>query len=235
MSGTKTIYIKDYGRTSAEYSDTSMTMFGMKQLQKQVEITTPDWVYSVDLAHQQGSKQTNPMKYFISEFNQLSKSEQKKVAANTEKFGINSVKNLNGKVTKNATKILGYSCDKTDVMGTIVYVVSGTDLALKIESNMMGVKHNEIATRLDKKPGPAGKYVPPANIKLRHDPYVDEMMQQQAKNVMQNLLNDKPPASATGSGTMGNSPATKQPQNNPNQMSPEQQQQLQQMMKMFGG
>ncbi|MEA1988645.1 MAG: hypothetical protein U9N57_05475 [Pseudomonadota bacterium] len=61
MSGTKVLYIKDYGRISAEYSDTSMTMFGMKQQHKEVEITTPDWVYSVDLVHNKSSKKTNPM------------------------------------------------------------------------------------------------------------------------------------------------------------------------------
>jgi len=235
MSGTKVLYIKDYGRISAEYSDTSMTMFGMKQEHKEVEITTPDWVYSIDLIHNKGSKQTNPMKFFIKEFNQLSKSDQKKVAVNAEKFGINSVQGMGGKVTKNATKILGFNCDKTDVMGTVVYSIVGTGLPLKVESNMMSMQHNETAIRFEKDAGPASKYTPPKNIALKYDRYADQMMQQQAKNMMQNLLNDKAPAARNGSGPMGSQPPANQPQDNPNQMSPEQQQQLQQMMKMFGG
>jgi len=120
-------------------------------------------------------------------------------------------------------------------MGKVVYSISGTGLPLKVESNMMGMQHNETATRFEKDAGPASKYIPPKNIALQHDRYADQMMQQQAKNMIQNLLNDKAPAPENGPAHMGSQPPANQPQNNPNQMSPEQQQQLQQMMKMFGG
>ncbi|MEA3405372.1 MAG: hypothetical protein U9R28_06500 [Pseudomonadota bacterium] len=233
MKGNKVVYIKNYGRTSAEYTETSMTIFGMTQKQKDLNITTPDWNYSINLLENNGSKQTNPTKYFIEEFNKLSKSEQKKVASNAEKFGVNTLEGMQGKIEKNATEILGYRCDKTEMMGTTVYGIHGSGFPLKMESNMMGMKHSETATKIDKGSVPNSKFVPPENIQYRHDQYADQMMQNYAKNVIQSLLNDQAPAPMGG---MQSAPVQQEADKpDSEQLKPEQQQQIQQLMKMFGG
>ena len=43
QKGTKTIYVKDYGQTVAEYRNISMTVIGMTQKENTMDITTPDW------------------------------------------------------------------------------------------------------------------------------------------------------------------------------------------------
>jgi len=113
LKGHKTLYIKDYGQTTALHVDTLMTVFGMKQVQKELEVTTPYWVYNYDLNSNTGTKHANPVKFFIAEFESLSSAEQKKVAANAKKFSVNMMEGLNGEVVKNATTILSFKCDKT--------------------------------------------------------------------------------------------------------------------------
>ncbi len=81
--GTKTIYVKDYGRTVAEYRNTSMTVFGMTQKENTLDVTTPEWEYAIDLTEHNGTKMVNPEKYLIEEFQKLSKSDQKKIIKNT--------------------------------------------------------------------------------------------------------------------------------------------------------
>lgn len=231
MKGNKVVYVKDYGRTSAEYTETSMTIFGMTQKQKDLEITTPEWHYSINLLDNSGSKQANPTKYLIEEFNKLSSREQQKVATNAEKFGVTTFEGMQGKLEKNATEILGYRCDKTEMMGATVYGIQGSGFPLKMESNMMGMKHAEIATKIDKGSVPNSKFLPPESIQYRHDQYADQMMQNYAKNVIQSLLNDQAPAPMSGM----QAPPAQQEADKPEQLNPEQQQQIQQLMKMFGG
>lgn len=96
MNGNKTLYIKDYGQTRAEYSTATMKMFGMTQEQKEVIITTSDWVYTADLSENTGTKQSNIKKFLAQEFNNLSKSDQKKVADNAEKQGVSTFKGMGG-------------------------------------------------------------------------------------------------------------------------------------------
>ncbi|WP_319558092.1 hypothetical protein [Thiomicrorhabdus sp.] len=227
MQGSKTVYIRESGRESAEYSDLSMSMFGMKQQQKELVITTPDWVYHIDFLKQNGTKQTNPLKYFKQEFEALSKSEQKTVVENAEKTGMNMVAGMQGEVQKNAATLHGYKCDLTKVMGSEVYSISGTGFPLKMVSNVMGIKQKEEVIKLDKSKPPAAKFEVPKGVKITVNHEADKMAQQQAKEVIQHLLKGEDP----DKGAVNRDAYQQDPDN---ELSPEQQQQLQQMMKMFG-
>lgn len=198
MNGEKTIYIKDYGKTRAEHSNTTMKMFGMTQQMNEIIITTPDWVYTINLADNTGTKQANLKKFMIQEFNSLSKSDQKKVVQNAEKQGIATIEGMEGTLEKNASTILGYNCDKVTMTGSIIYTISGTDLALKINGNMMGIKINQVATDVQKVSPPSSKFGLPANINFEHDEQADLMMQDQAKTVIQQLLNGTAQISSAG-------------------------------------
>lgn len=223
--GTKTIYVKDYGRTVAEYRNTSMTVFGMTQKENAIDITTPEWEYSIDLVERTGTKMVNPEKYLIEEFQKLSTSDQKKVIKNSEELGMSTVDAVEGKVLKNETKILGYMCDKTSMMGVTVYTISGTPVPLKLESDMMGMKMNETATSVKKGNVSSSKFNIPSGINIEHDVQADQMSKIQAKNIIQSLLNGELPA--VGQGQYGDEDQER--------MSPEQMEQMKQMMQMFGG
>jgi len=227
MSGEKTIYVKDYGRTRAEYSNTSTQMFGMAQQQKEAIITTPDWEYTIDLVENTGTKQANPKKFMIQEFNNLSKTKQKKVLKNIKNLGVPTIEGTNENIQKNAAKILGYKCDKVSMVGTIAFMVSGTDLPLKIKGNMMGVKFDQVATNIKKGSVPSSKFELPSNIRFKHNKQADQAMQTQAETIIKYLLEGRRLESSGAAGQMGGNT------NNPNQMTPEMQEQMKQMMKVF--
>ena len=197
MTGDKTIYVKDYGKTRAEYNNTTMKMMGMTQQQKEVIITTPDWEYTIDLMENTGTKQANLNKFMTQEFNKLSKSDQKKVVENAEKLGIATVDGMEGSVEKNASKILGYTCDKVSMTGVVSYTITGTDLPLKTTGDIMGMKINQVATKVVKGDVPSFKFTLPTNIEFEHDVQTDLMMEEEAKTIIQSLLEGKVVATHT--------------------------------------
>ena len=188
MTGEKTIYVKDYGQTRAEHNNTTMKMFGMTQQQKEVIITTKDWEYTIDLMEKTGSKQANMNKYLTQEFNKLSKSDQEKVVKNVEKFGVATVDGMEGTVEKKAVKILGYTCDKVSMTGVVVYTITGTDLPLKTTGDIMGIKINQVASKVVKGNVHPSKFALPTNIEFEHDVQTDLLMAEQAKTIIQSLL-----------------------------------------------
>ncbi len=230
MQGSKTLYVTDHGKTIAEYRQTSMAMFGMTQNQNEVIITTPEWVYTIDMLTRSGHKQTNPEKFMIAEFNKLSKSDQKKLVKNANKLGLSAIDGMQGTVEKKATKILGYTCDKVSIMGSTIYTIKDTNLALKVQSNIMGVTIKEEASSVKKGKVPTDKFKVPAGIQLTQDSQEEEMMQMQAANVVANLVAGKAPVPAGGGYGQRNQDGS-HPADQP---SPEQMEQMHEMMKMFG-
>jgi hypothetical protein len=232
MKGKKTLYVKNYGKNRAEYTDSSMNIFGMVQKQKEIKITTPDWIYTIDLTKGTGRKEANPQKYLNKEFHKLSRSKQKKVIKNSKKMAIDLAKNMSGDVKLKAKKILGYMCDKATLAGITTYSITGTDLVLKSTGNVMGMKIDEQAIKIKKGSAPSSKFKIPKGIKITYDKRSDEMTKQNAKMIIQNLLQGKKTLGSSGNYAGGHMGATNA---DGHQMTPEQQQQMQQMMKMFGG
>ncbi len=229
QTGSSTLYLKDYGKTSALFRNVTTKILMMKTQESTLNITTREWVYSIDLNEKTGMKQVNPEKYLIEEFNKLSAADQKKVAANVEEFGISFVAGMDGQVKKNAKKILGYNCDKITMMGTTVYSISGIGLPLKTKSNMMGMKFKEKATEIKKTSVPADKFMVPAGVKIKYSSESDEVARNQAKMIIQSLLEDKQLNPEMDS----NQPPEQQ---DDQQKAPAgMEEQMKSMMKMFGG
>ena len=226
MTGEKQVYLKDYGRTSASYSDTKMSIFGMEQAQKEIVITTPDWVYTFDMVEKQGSKQGNPQKYLIAEYNKLSSADKKLVAQRAEERGISMIAGLNGSIEKNAKKIQGYQCDKVSAMGSTVYTIAGTQLALRTEASIMGVKIKEKIYELKKGRVDSDKFKLPEGITPVYNASADQMMKDHAKSVIADLLSDEAAPS--------NHSARKAAIEEDNNESDDPAAQMQKMFQMFG-
>ena len=231
QTGNATTYIKDYGRTSAVYRDTTITVMGFTNQEKSIVITTPDWVYDIDLSNKMGSKQVNPQKHFAAEFRNLSAAEQKQFTANSEKLGMSTVAGMDGEVEKNAAKILGYNCDKVTMMGVTVYSISDAGLMLKMETDMMGMTFTEVATQIKKGSVPSAKFKIPAGIQVSHNAAADEMARNHIKMTIQSILDGELPGDRM---KQYDPPPNKQ--DSPDQeMPPGMKEQMEKMMKMFGG
>jgi len=165
-NGSETLYIRNYGKEQATYRNTTSKIFFMTTKTESIQIVTPDWIYSIDLQEKTGSKSVNPTKYMIEEYNSLSRSDRKKVLKNSEELGHSVTEGLQGEIEKNAAKILGYSCDKVSVMGSTIYMISGTGLPLKSETSMAGMNFKSVATGIDKGSAPDNVFIPPAGINL---------------------------------------------------------------------
>ncbi len=190
MDGSKILYIKDYGRTTAEYKETIISIFGMKKEEKELIIITPDWEYHIDILNNSGTKQISMNKLLTQEFNRLSQVKQKKVISKANSIGYSTLKSMDGKIQRNSKKIFGYQCDKIDMMGTIMYTMKDTEIPLETKSNMMGIKMNEIATKIIQGSISESKFKVP-EIDFIHNIENDEMMKLQATTIINNLLNEK--------------------------------------------
>lgn len=190
--GQETLYLRDNGKQRATYHETVSSMMGMKLNNSTVELKTPDYIYTYDLQSREGSKVSNPQKYMMEEYNKLSAAEKKKVRQNAEKLGAAYTEGIGsegmgGKIQQNAAEILGYSCDKVDVMGASTFLMHGTDILLKTEMDMMGMKMNMVATSVEEGKVDDKFFQHPADIKAEMDAEADVMARAMARQVIANL------------------------------------------------
>lgn len=149
--GKETLYVRDNGRHRATYRETISNMMGMKMANSTITIKNPDYIYSYDLQKQEGFKAVNPQKYMMEEYNKLSRTEQEKVRENAKKMGAAYTEGMGGTLQPNASEILGYNCDKVEIMGgSTTYLIHDTDVSLKTEMNIMGMNLTMVAEAVDK-------------------------------------------------------------------------------------
>ena len=191
MKGSKTVYVKDYGRTQLEERNTKMSMFGMQQLQQEWILTTPEWEYTLDKTTNEATKTANPSKYLIEEYNKLSKADQKKVRENAETTGFAFIEQGEGQFTPKDKKILGYQCDKINMMGVKAHVIHGTEFPLAAATNLMGIKMTEMATKVDTASVSSSKFKLPEGVDFVFDASADQMLKSHAKTVIRNLLGEQ--------------------------------------------
>lgn len=227
-NGTEVTYIRDYGREVANYHTTKTSMMGMVMVNETVDISTPDWVYSFDLTNHTGTQQVNPEKYMIEEYHKLSKAEQKQVRKNGEKMGVSVAEGFGGTVQQNAEKILGYNCDRAEMMGSMSYSIHGTDIPLRVESNMMGMSIKIEAISVDEGRVADKFFLLPEGIEPRLDPQSDAIARSMAKQTI-DMLKDPKGSEKLQKEAMGERMKTNE------QMSPEQHEQMEQAMEMLKG
>ncbi len=198
-NGTEALYIRDYGKESATYHKGVNTMMGKTMQIDTINILNPDWMYVFDLVKKTGKKSVNPQKYMIEEYNKLSSAEKDQVMKNAKEMGVNVTSGMGGKLEINAEKILGYDCDRATVMGSTVYSIHETGIPLKIDTKIMGISMQKVATEV-KKGSADGKYFElPAGITPQVDPEGDAMARSMAQQTMAML---KDPEGAKKMGQM---------------------------------
>lgn len=230
-TGTETLYIRDHGRETATYRVGKVSMMGTTTAKESVKIETPDWVYEYDLVTRTGTKSVNPQKYMIEEYQRLSAAERKQVNENVKKIGMPMGEALGGKVEQKAAKILGYECDRVQIMGTTVYSIHETGIPLKIEANMMGMNMRQEATAVDEKGVDPKYFAPPQGIVAAADPQSDAMARSLAQQTIATLK------SPDGARTMQEQGPVSpmMPADDGQQMSPEEKQEMEQAMEMLKG
>ncbi len=228
-TGEEVLYIRKHGAETARYRTTMTSMLGMTMKNRTVEIVSPDWIYSFDLREGTGTRSINPQKLMIEEYNKLSAEEKQKVEKNAEEMGADFMGGRQGSLEKNAKEILGYSCDKVTVLGSTVYSIHGTPIALLTESNIMGVTIKSVATKLDKGPVADRYFQYPEGLVPQPDPDADQMARMMAEQSIAMLKDPESFEEKSQGGIMNKVPAKGV------EISPEEQQQLEEAIKAFKG
>lgn len=186
--GEEILYIRNFGREQATYLDSTTKIMGMSVSEKSVEFMDADYVYSYDLQAQEGTKSVNPQKYMAEAYLKLTPEEQRQVQKNTAEMGGALTRGMGGAVQENVVKILGYDCDKIDIMGSgATYLIHGTSIALKTEVNMMGMKMITLATSIDTEKVDSEHFIHPKGIEVKANPEADAMAQAMGQQVMDTL------------------------------------------------
>jgi hypothetical protein len=186
--GVERLYVRDYGQERARYRKTKGKIFFKSLATESWEITTPDWVYRIDLLKKKGQKMVNPVKYMKEEFRQLSRKDRRKVEKNAKELGLYFMQAMDGEIEKKAVEILGYQCDRISMKMATVCSISGYDIVLKSESSIAGIKMKTVALKIKKGSVPAKFFTPPPGITITHNPEADRQSKRMAKKVVAMLL-----------------------------------------------
>ena len=228
--GTETLYIRDNGKERATYRETVSNMMGMKMTNKTIVFKTPEYIYSYDLEKQQGFKGVNPQKYMIEEYNRLSAKDKEKIRENAKKMGAAYAEGMGGEIQQNAAKLLGYDCDKVEIMGgSSTYLIHDTDVALKTEMNMMGMKLSMVAESVDKDKVDDKFFQHPAGISAEANSQSDALAQNMARQAIAML---KDPENVKNTPMM---PQMAVPGGQPEMSKEDQDEMMQQMEQMMKG
>lgn len=233
-TGAETLYVRDYGRERVTYHQGKTTMMGMTTVNDTIEIESPDWVYSFDLTARTGTKAVNPQKYMIEEYNRLSVAERKQVEENIKEIGLPMGEVMGGKVEPKAVKILGYECDRVQMMGSTVYSIHETGIPLKIESTVMGMGMKQEATKVDTGAVSPKYFELPQGIEPVADPEGDAMARTMARQTMATLKSPDGAKKMQEQAGAGNFMTAPQGGGQP-QMSLEEKQEMEQAMQMLKG
>ncbi|KMY67628.1 hypothetical protein AAU61_06865 [Desulfocarbo indianensis] len=187
-TGQSTLYYK--GQDTAEYKDTSTTVWGMNQGQeKTITITRPKEVIVVDLVKKEGMKTGNQMAYMAEEYEKLNPAEKARVKKNAEKMGQSMLGMAQGGQPQiREGQFMGKPVQITSVMGLTSYVWKDKGVLLKQEGSLMGIKMDTVATKVEVGvPVPGEKLQPPPGIKVVYNENADQEQRKVAKQVMEML------------------------------------------------
>lgn len=193
IKGEDTVYVKDSGATTASYRTEVTEMMGLVDKTNELTITTPQWIYTVDLDDKSGFKQMNPQDYMTDKFTALSESEQKQFIKNSETLGITFVGDMSAQIEKGVTEIQGYTCDKVNIMGFESYVMSNTNFPMGVSGKIMGIEVKETVTSIKKGSVDSTKFVIPADIQFEHEELGDKAVKEHIDLMFLSVLAGKAP------------------------------------------
>ena len=223
--GSEVLYVRKYGSEVATYHTTKASMLGIIIANETVSIDKPDWLYRFDLTEKTGSKRVNPKKYLIEEYKLLSEEEQKLVVQNGEKMGVTMAEGFGGSVQQNAETILGYSCDRAEMIGTVAYSIHGSGIPLLVESNLMGLVMKIEATSIDVGKVAEKYFQFPEGIEVHFDSGSDAIAREMAKQTISELKDPEGKEKIRMPILKGQQP----------RMTPEEREQMQQAMELLKG
>lgn len=176
--GTEILYFDNFGSDEAKETKIKTTVMGFTQESNQLTVMNAATIFVADYNTKTYTKMPNPLFELTQQISQNTK--------DAEKLGEEVMKSIGGKMIGEET-VLGKPCKIWEIasMGTKTW--THKFIPLKVETNMMGMKINYIATsiKLDVTV-PAEKFKLPGGFTEKKTPGLNEML----KN-MENFQNNE--------------------------------------------
>lgn len=159
-SGTRTIYFSDYGNKNYEHekTETVTEIFGIKNRSETDKITiiNGDHYWTINNLDKKNYEGNMPFSKLSKEMmGDMTEAEQKKMADDI-------LKSFGGEKL-GTEKVLGYTCEKLKLMGSLIWIYNG--ISLKSEATVMGITANEEAITFEKNITiPSSRFTPPSGI-----------------------------------------------------------------------
>ena len=187
--GKETLYVKDYGQRRAEHHKATTMVMGMSNPSETLELTDPDWITTYNLIDKTGEKTSNPRKIYQAEYNKFSAAEKKNFEKNAKELGAGMMGSFGGSVKQKAEKVLGYDCDVAAIGGgmSTVSMIHNTDVPLRSEVSVMGMKSANVAVKVDTGAVPDSAFAPPAGITAVFNQEAETMMTGMVQQAMDTL------------------------------------------------
>ena len=159
-TGTRTIYFSDYGNKYYEHeqSETVTKMFGITDRTETDKITIikDGHFWTIDNIENKNYEGDVPFSRLSEEMvGNMTEAEQEKMADDI-------LKSFGGE-RLGTEKVLGYTCEKMSVFGSLIWFYKG--VSLKSEVELMGITANEEAISFEENATiPSSRYTPPSGI-----------------------------------------------------------------------
>lgn len=187
-TGTKTVYIKEYGKRRVIYANTKNKFMRKNQITDRVTHITPKWIYKINLKSNTTTKLHN-LKYLLSQkFQKLSLVQKEKLEKNLQSLNGKSLLNLNGKLTPSTEKIVGYLYNNEVVQGISTCTAQNLDLVLKTEISILGFHSKTEAVQIEKKPVDYKIFILAENLTITPTPEKNQALKQKADQIIEYLL-----------------------------------------------
>ncbi len=176
-TGTKTVYIKEYGKRRVIYTNTKSKFMHQNRGIDKVTYITPKWIYEMDLKSNINTKHYN-LNYLLNKrVKELTLDQKQKLE-----------KNLQSTHNTHSEKILGYLCKHKMVQGVSTYSVKNFDLVLKTQVDILGFHSKTQAIEIEKKPVDANIFTLAKNLTITSTPEENLALEQKADQIIESLL-----------------------------------------------
>ncbi len=176
-TGNETLYVKpDF---QALYINTRYNELGRVNPKNVLILTTPEYIYNIDLIKKIGAKIRNFKTDLIKKFDVLSKNEKITVSNNVKELGTAVLGNIYAKRAPSHEKVLGLDCDLIEVFGERVLIWPGANIPLKRNrKSEYGNKSVATAVKIEENvPIPPDKFEVPEGILISLNKIESEILE----------------------------------------------------------
>lgn len=180
QTGTETVYIDDYGKREARYTQADMNVMGQTMKSNRLTLLDEDWIYAIDLDKKSGAKIKNPMFESLrasapdGDYSQVSLDLMQKMGG--QKIG--------------TEEIAGKTCDVWEMKDMETKSWLWNVIPLKTESKMGELQMSTVATKVDEGvPVADEKFKIPADVQITSGENLDQMMKSMEETNQNNQEN----------------------------------------------